>query len=92
MTNTIRPGVVTSLRIQGEVQARAETREPVTLGGQRTSDDRARQVFGDGMQGRTRGVNQGDLPGVGRVFIAPDKGTKSPLGRSQSTRRSEEAG
>jgi hypothetical protein len=25
---------------------------------------------------------------VGRVFIAPDKGTKGPLGRSQSTRRS----
>jgi hypothetical protein len=49
-------------------------------------------VFGDGMQGRSRGVNQGDLPGVGRVFIAPDKGTKSRPGRSQSTHSSEEAG
>jgi ribosomal protein S12 len=49
-------------------------------------------VFGDGMHGRLRGVNQGDLPGVRWVFIAPCKGTKSHLGRSQSTHSSQEAG
>ena len=92
MTNTIRPCVATSLRIQGEVQTWEQTQEPVTLGGQRRSDGRARQVFGGGMHGRSRGVNQGDLPGIGWVFIAPNKGTKSPLGRSQSTRKSKEAG
>ena len=92
MTNTIRPCVATSLRIQGEVQTWAETQEPVTLGGQRRSDGRARQVFGDGMHGRLRIVNQGDLLRARWVFIAPSKGTKSPLGRSQSTRSSEEAG
>ncbi|MFZ0927408.1 MAG: hypothetical protein WAN11_02335 [Syntrophobacteraceae bacterium] len=37
--------------------------ESVTLGGQRISDDRARQVFGDGMHGRSYDVNQGDLSG-----------------------------
>jgi hypothetical protein len=37
-------------------------------------------------------VNQGDLFRARWVFIALRKGTKSPLGRSQSTRRSEEAG
>jgi len=62
------------------------------LGGQRRSDDRARQVGGDGMHGRSSPVNQGDLPGTRREFIAPDKGTKSPLSRSQSTRSSKEAG
>jgi hypothetical protein len=59
-------------------------RKLVTLGGQRKSDDRARQVFGDGMRGRLRGVNQGDLPEIRWV--------KSPFGRSQSTHMSEEAG
>ena len=92
MTNTIRPCVATSLRIQGEVQTWIETRESATLGGQRRSDGRVRQVFGDGMRGRSCGVNQGDLPRIGWVFIAPCKGTKSPLGRSQSTRKSKEAG
>ena len=36
-------------------------RESVTLGGQQKSDGGARQVVGDGMQGRWRRVNQGDL-------------------------------
>lgn len=58
--------------------------KPVTLGGQRKSDDRARQVFGDGMRGRLRDVNQGDLPET--------RWAKSPSGRSQSTHKSEEAG
>ena len=61
MTNTIRPCVATSLRIQGEVQTWIETRKSVTLGGQQRSDGRARQVFGDGMHGRSCGVKQGDL-------------------------------
>jgi hypothetical protein len=38
-------------------------REPITLGGQRKSDGGARQVCGDGMHGRLRCVNQGDLSG-----------------------------
>jgi hypothetical protein len=67
-------------------------RETVTLGGQRISDDRARQVFGDRMHGSSCDVNQGDLPGERLVFIAPRKGTKSQLGRSQSIHSSEEAG
>jgi len=92
MTNTIRPCVAMSLRIQGEVQTWAGTQESVTLGGQRRSDGRARQVFGDGMHGRSRGVNQGDLFGRRTVFIAPNKGTKSRLDRRQSTHSSEEAG
>jgi hypothetical protein len=92
MTNTIRPCVAMSLRIQGEVQTWIEIRESATLGGQRRSDGRARQVCGDGMHGRSRRVKQGDLPGTRREFIAPDKGTKSPSGRSQSTHRSEEVG
>ena len=71
---------------------RAESRESVTLGGQLKSDGRARQVFGDGMHGRLCCVNQGDLPGTRWEFIALVSGTKSPLGRSQSTRSSEEAG
>ena len=92
MTNTIRPCVATSLRIQGEVQIRGnDTGKPVTLGEQRRSDGRARQVFGDGMYGRSCDVNQGDLSGARRVFNAPDKGTKSRPGRSQSVHRSEEA-
>ena len=92
MTNTIRPCVATSLRIQGEVQTWMNTRESVTLVGQRKSDGRVRQVFGDGMHGRSCDVNQGDLFGTGTVFIAPDRGTKSRLDRSQSTRSSGEAG
>ena len=60
------------------------TRKPVTLGGQRRSDDRARQVFGDGMRGRLRDVNQGDL--------LETRWMKSPSSRSQSTHKSEEAG
>jgi hypothetical protein len=73
---------------------RSETRlrKSVTLGGQRRSDDRARGVVGDGMQGRSCHVNQGDLYRQRWVFIAREKGTKSPLCRSQSTRSSEEAG
>jgi len=92
MTNTIRPCVAMSLQSKGEIQTWAETRESVTLGGQRRSDGRARQVDGDGMHGRSSAVNQGDLPRARWVFIAPRKGTKSPLGRSQSTCSSEEAG
>ena len=71
MTNTIRPYVATTLRIQGEVQTwesagencRGRPRKSATLGGQREtkSDGRARQVFGDGMHGRSCDVNQGDL-------------------------------
>jgi hypothetical protein len=90
MTNTIRPCVATSLRIQGEVLNWPGAREPVTLGGQRRSDGRARQVFGDGMHGRSRDVKQGDLSGKRWEFIAPDKGTKSPLARGQSTHSSGE--
>jgi hypothetical protein len=59
-------------------------RKPVTLGGQRKSDDRARQVFIDGMRRRSRDVNQGDL--------LETRWAKSPSGRSQSTHKSEEAG
>jgi len=66
-----------------------KTREPVTLGGQRRSDDRVRQVFGDGMHGRSCHVKQGDLSEARWVFIV-GYGTKSPSGRSQSTRSSEE--
>jgi hypothetical protein len=39
------------------------SRKSVTLGGQRKSGDGVRQVFGDGMQGSSRHVNQGDLSG-----------------------------
>jgi len=60
------------------------TRKPVTLGGQCKSGDRARQVFGDGMRGRLRDVNQGDL--------LETRWMKNPSGRSQSTHKSEEAG
>jgi hypothetical protein len=92
MTNTIRPYVATSLRIQGEVQTRYnDPGKPVTLGGQQRSDGRARQVFGDGMYGRSCRVNQGDLIGTRRAFIAPDKDTKNPPVRSQSVQSSEEA-
>jgi len=93
MTNTIRPYVATSLRIQGEVQTREkELGKSVTLEEQRRSDGRARRVFGDGMHGRSCRVNRGDLSGSRREFIAPDKDTKSPPGRSQSVHNSEEAG
>jgi hypothetical protein len=66
-------------------------RKSVTLGGQRKSDGRARQVFGDGMRGKSSHVNQGDLPDRRTVFrgvVLP----KSRVGRSQSVHRSEEAG
>jgi len=93
MTNTIRPYVATSLRIQGEVQTRFKgIGKPVTLGEQRRSDGRARRVFGDGMHGRLRRVNRGDLSDSRREFIVPDKDTKSPPDRSQSVHGSEEAG
>jgi cytochrome c len=69
MTNTIRPHVATSLLIQGEVQTGDDIRKPVTLGGQRKSDDRARKVVGDGMHGRSCHVNQGDLPDRRSVFM-----------------------
>ena len=61
------------------------------LEGQQESDVRADWVVGDGMHGRSRRVNQGDLPVTRREFIAPDKDTKSPPGRSQSVHISEEA-
>jgi hypothetical protein len=60
------------------------SRKPVTLGGQRESGDRARQVFGDGMRGRLCRVTQGGLPEA--------RWAKRPFGRRQSTRMSEEAG
>ena len=63
----------------------------VALEGQQESDGRAYRVVGDGMYGRSCHVNQGDLIGTRREFIAPDKGTKSPPVRSQSVHRSEEA-
>ena len=62
----------------------------VTLGGQRVSDDRARQVFGDGMHGSSCDVNQGDLPGERLVFMRSLP--KSQPGRSQSIHSSVEAG
>src|SRR5665647_2932994 len=73
---------------------RSETRfrGPVRLGGQRQSDDRARKVVGDGMQGSSCHVNQGDLFRQRWVFIALREGTKNPLGRSQSAHSSEKAG
>ena len=92
MTNTIRPYVATSLRMQGEVQSRRnDAGKPVTLGEQQRSEGRARRVFGDGMQGRSCYVNRGDLPGTRRAFIVPDKDTKNPPDRSQSVHSSEEA-
>jgi hypothetical protein len=48
-------------------------------------------VVGDGMHGRSCHVNQGDLIGTRREFIAPDKDTKSPPVRSQSVHISGEA-
>ena len=78
--------------MQGEVQTRDnKSGKPVTLGEQHRSDGRARQVFGDGMYGRSCHVNQGDLTGPRKVFIAPDKGTKSRPVRSQSVHSSQEA-
>ena len=64
----------------GHRNSRSETRfrKPVTLGGQRESDDRARGMVGDGMQGSSRHVNRGDLSGPRWVFIALVLGTKSP--------------
>src|SRR5665647_1959252 len=67
-------------------------RGPVRLGGQRQSDDRARKVVGDGMQGSSCHVNQGDLSGTSWEFTAPRVGTKNPPVRSQSTHSSEETG
>ena len=61
------------------------------LEGQQESDVGAYWVVGDGMQGRSCCVNQGDLTGTRREFIAPDKDTKSPPVRSQSVHISEEA-
>jgi len=91
MTNTIRPHVATSLLIQGEVQTGEDIRKPVTLGGQRKSDDRARKVVGDGMHGRSCHVNQGDLPDRRSEFMRRES-PKSRSGRSQSVHRSKEAG
>ena len=63
MTNTIRPYVATSLRMQGEVQSRRnDAGKPVTLGEQQRSEGRARRVFGDGMHGRSRRVNGETCP------------------------------
>ena len=64
--------------------------ESVTLGGQRISDDRARQVCGDGMHGSSCGVNQGDLPGKRLVFTRSLP--KIQPGRSQSIHSSVETG
>ena len=61
------------------------------LKGQQESDVRAYWVVGDGMHGRSCGVNQGDLIGTRREFNAPDKGTKSLPVRSQSVHSSGEA-
>ena len=76
----------------GHGSSRSETRfrEPVTLGGQLKSDGRARKVVGDGMQGRSCHVNQGDQPGERLVFMRSVP--KSQPGRSQSVHSSEEAG
>jgi len=65
--------------------------KPVTLGGQHRSDDRARQVFGDGMRERLRDVNQGDLPVIRPAFILRRQ-TKNRAGRSQSVHSSVETG
>lgn len=65
------------------------SRESVTLGGQRRSDGGARQVFGGGMRGRLRHVNQGDLP-VKRTGTRHEASNRA--GRSQSVHSSEEAG
>jgi hypothetical protein len=77
-------------RKKGQLETRF--RESVALGGQQRSDDRVRRVVGDGMQGRSCHVNQGDLSRPRRVFNAHMLCTKSPLGRSQSTHSSVEAG
>jgi hypothetical protein len=58
--------------------------EPITLGGQRRSGDGARQVFGDGMRGSLRHVNQGDLSVQRPMCNRAD--------RRQSVHSSEEAG
>jgi len=82
-----------SLLIKGETQTGDDGfRKSAALGGQRKSDSRARRVVGDGMQRSSRCVNQGDLFRPRWVFIALVEGTKSPLDRSQSTHRSDEAG
>lgn len=82
-----------SLLIKGEAQTgESKYRKPAELGGQQRSGSRARKVVGDGKQGSSRHVNQGDLSRPRRVFIALTEGTKSPLDRSQSTHRSVEAG
>ena len=78
--------------MQGEARpVESWTWASVALEGQQESDGRTRWVVGDGMHGRSCDVNQGDLSGTRRVFIAPDKGTKSQSDRSQSVRSSEEA-
>ncbi|MDD3249928.1 MAG: hypothetical protein GX874_02320 [Smithella sp.] len=61
------------------------------LEGQQQSNVRAHWVVGDGMPGRSRRVNRGDLSGVRRAFNVPDKDTKNPPDRSQSVHSSEEA-
>jgi len=67
------------------------SRKPITLGGQHKSDDGARQVFGDGMHGRLRCVNQGDLPKE-RPRLAAIRRDNHRKGRSQSVHSSKEAG
>ena len=56
-------------------------RKPVTLGGQRRSDDRARQVFGDGMHRSLYAVNQGDLSGERVGVHCPSCGYEEPAGQ-----------
>jgi len=53
-------------------------RKSVTLGGQQKSDGGARQVVGDGMQGRSRQVNQGDLSGK-RAVNTGRTGVRAPI-------------
>jgi len=71
--------------------ATAQSRKSITLGEQHKSDGGARQVFGDRMHGRSRRVNQGDLP-VKRSGAVWRKPGGNRTGRSQSVHSSEEAG
>ena len=61
------------------------------VGSKKATTGRVGWLVTECMEGRAD-VNQGDLSGTRRVFIAPDKGTKSPPDRSQSVHSSEEAG
>lgn len=56
------------------------------------SDDGVRRVVGDGMRGRSRHVNRGDLSGDRSAFEAEERGAKGRPGRSRSVHSGEEAG